>query len=730
MKRHWLLALVLITQLVAVRFAQQPVAVPQPQRSPTSSSQKPEDVDVVRITTNLVQVDAVVTDKSGKVISDLKPDDVQIFEDGKPQKITHFSFVATETPETMPAPKPKAADRDAPPIPTTALKPEQVKRTIAIVLDDLGLSFESTAVVRRALKKFVEEQMQPGDLVAIIRTSGGIGALQAFTSDQRQLLAAIEHLRWRPNGRSSILAVPSYEPDQITDALNSAEGPSVPTDNPDISRNQSLSVGSLGALGYVVKGLRELPGRKSVLFVSDGFQINDSYTVQENLHHLVDQTNRSSVVIYTMNATQLQTLGLTAADFATGYDPFTTAPANRGQQQIANRRANEFNLQEGLDYLARETGGIAISKTNDLSGGIRRVMKDLNSYYLIGYRPDESTFDPRTGRRMFHKLSLKVTRPGEFIVRMRNGFYGTSSEETASGPVSPQQQLLAGLESPFGSAGVHVRLTSLFGNTAKFGSYMRSMLYVKAGDLTFAEAPDGSRKAEITLLAIAFGANGDPIEQITGPASLRVPRNEYESFLKEGFVYFLTVPIKKPGAYQLRVAVRDQASGRVGSASQFVEVPDVKKNQLALSGIAVTTAPNAGSSFDSLPSAPSNRERLLERDAANPLNSAALRQFRSGQILRYGFMIFDPRVDKATNAPQVHFQVRLLRDGQVVFVGSNETINPANQTDVKRLNAAGAIHLGANITPGEYILQVIATDQLAGEKHRVANQWIDFEIVR
>ena len=63
-------------------------------------------------------------------------------------------------------------------------------------------------------------------------------------------------------------------------------------------------------------------------------------------------------------------------------------------------------------------------------------------------------------------------------------------------------------------------------------------------------------------------------------------------------------------------------------------------------------------------------------------------------------------------------------------MGSNETINPANQTDVKRLNAAGAIHLGANITPGEYILQVIATDQLAGEKHRVANQWIDFEIVR
>jgi|SRR5437667_5190891 len=220
---------------------------------------------------------------------------------------------------------------------------------------------------------------------------------------------------------------------------------------------------------------------------------------------------------------------------------------------------------------------------------------------------------------------------------------------------------------------------------------------------------------------------------------MRIPGSDYDRFLKDGFVYFLTVPIKKPGAYQLRVAVRDQASGRVGSASQFVEVPDVRKNWLALSGIAATSvapaavarrSPQPEAAFDPAPSAPNDRERVLERDAANPLNGAAVRQFHAGEILRYGFVVFDARVDKATNAPQVHFQVRLWRDGQVVFAGKDETVNPANQTDVKRLNAAGAIHLGANITPGEYVLQVIATDQLADEKHRVATQWIDFEIVR
>jgi VWFA-related protein len=743
MKKRLLPAAFLIAHLSGAAFAQQPNPTPQSAPPPPvqqSPAQKPEDVDVVRITTNLVQVDAVITDKSGKVITDLKRDEVQIFEDGKQQKITHFSFVVTETVEELTATKPKnvdKADKNAPPIPSVVLKPEQVKRTIAIVLDDLGLSFESTAFVRKALKKFVDEQMQPGDLVAIIRTSGGIGALQSFTSDKRQLYAAIEHLQWYPNGRAGILAVSSYEPDPIAGAIAGAENPTIPTDNPEQARTQSLSVGTLGALTYVVKGLRDLPGRKSILLISDGFQINNSYTVIENLHHLVDQTNRSSVVIYTMNATQLQTLGLTAADFTSGYDPLS-APDQRGAQLLADRRAAALDLQEGLDYLARETGGIAIRNTNDLSGGIRRVMKDQN-YYLIGYRPDESTFDPRTGRHMFHKLSLKVTRPGDFNARMRNGFFGASDEEASPGPVSPAQQLIAGLESPFGAADVHVRLTSLFGNTAKFGSYMRSMLFVNARDLTFTNEADGSHKAELSLLAIAFGDNGNPLEQISGPASLRVPASNYERFLQEGFVYVLTVPIKKPGAYQLRVAVRDKSSGRVGSASQFVEVPDVKKNWLSLSGIAATSvAPSAGTqpasqnakAFDPTQSAPNDRETLLERDAANPLNSAAVRQFHSGEVLRYGFVVFNARVDKATNAPQVHFQTRLFRDGQVVFAGKDESVNPANQFDMKRLNTGGAIHLGANLTPGEYILQVIATDQLADDKHRLATQWIDFQIVK
>src|SRR2546425_7004787 len=169
MIKSWLPATILIAQLATSSFAQTPVASPAPSPAPqTSPPQRPEEVDVVRITTNLVQVDAVVTDKNGKVVTDLKPEEVQIFEDGRQQKITHFSYYVAES---LPAEKPgkpvtlDKVDKNAPPVPPNRLRPEDIRRTIALVVDDLGLSFESTYYVRRALKKFVYEQMQPRDVV-------------------------------------------------------------------------------------------------------------------------------------------------------------------------------------------------------------------------------------------------------------------------------------------------------------------------------------------------------------------------------------------------------------------------------------------------------------------------------------------------------------------------------------------------------------------------------------
>src|SRR3954462_10633148 len=142
MKKQPSLALILIFSFIIPVAAQNQSPGP-PQQGNPQQEQKNDD-DVVRITTNLVQVDAVVTDKSGKLVTDLKPEEFEIYEDSQAQKITNFSFVSTENATVQPQPvtaKSSApVDKSAPPVPPVRLRPEQVQRTMALVVDDLGLS--------------------------------------------------------------------------------------------------------------------------------------------------------------------------------------------------------------------------------------------------------------------------------------------------------------------------------------------------------------------------------------------------------------------------------------------------------------------------------------------------------------------------------------------------------------------------------------------------------------
>lgn len=720
---------IILVQLMLPSFAQTLPAQTEQRPGTAESKQqqpsRPDDDDVVKITTNLVQVDVVVTGKNGQQVTDLRPEEVEIREDGKQQKITSFSYVGLDSPVPVAA---KPAIKNAP-VPPRRLRPEQVRRTMALVVDDLGLSFESAYYVRQALKKFLDQQMRPDDLVAIIRTGGGIGALQQFTSDKRQLYAAVEKVKWNSLGRAGIGAFGPIGNDSAASLREVDDSRGAHNEDLDQFREDIFAVGTLGALNYIVRGLRELPGRKSVMLISDGIKIfnrsepTGSMRILTALRSLTDLANRASVVIYTMDARGLQTTGLTAADSTAGLTP------DQIEQKLSDRRAELFESQDGLNYLARQTGGLAIRGNNDLADGLKRLAKDQGGYYLIGYRPEEATFDKVSGRRKFHKLGLKVTREGKFNVRMRNGFYGITDEEAVPAARTPQQQIFAALTSPFGASGVQLRLTSLFANDAQAGSFMRSMLHIRGRDLTFTDEPDGWHKAVFDIVAITFGDNGVVVDQLSRTHTIRVKGKTYERILKSGFTYNVTVPVKKAGAYQLRAVLRDVPSNRLGAANQFIEVPDIKKNRLVISGILTSgMSAEAYQSRRAAGTSDGNAEGVVEEQDANA--GATLRQFKSGSVLVYGFVIYNAQIDKTTGKPQLQTQLRLFRDGQQVFGGREIAFDSASQVDLKRLAAAGAIQLGTELQPGEYQLQVVITDPLAKEKYRVATQWIDFEIVK
>jgi VWFA-related protein len=450
-------------------FAQRPAPRPSPSPAPASAAQQKitGDDDVVRITANLVQIDAVVTDRKGRQITDLNDQDFEILEDGRAQKITNLSYVSVKSPDAGPPSPAVDAAKDKVATPPVNLRPEQVHRTIALVVDDIGLSFESMVYVRQALTKFVDGQMQPGDLVAIIRTGAGTGALQQFTGDKRLLYAAIERIRWNPSGVARVGAFAPIDLDTFTRLRGRAAGSITGgaasiggVDRPQTGgadrleqfRKDLFSVGTLGALKFVVQGMRPMPGRKSVILMSDGISIFRSVgsgetelesrdpgatSVLEELRRLTDFAYRASVVIYTMDARGLQTLGLTAQE---NTDDLRDDRVLAG---LANRRKEFLNSQNGLDYLAQQTGGFLIHDTNDLAGGITKVLDDQMGYYLIGYRPDDSTFNAG-GQRSFHKLTVRVKRSG-LKVRARTGFYGITDEEIRGAPQTSEQQMLDAL---------------------------------------------------------------------------------------------------------------------------------------------------------------------------------------------------------------------------------------------------------------------------------------------
>jgi VWFA-related protein len=693
-----------------------------------------QDDEVVKISVTLVQVDAVVTDKNGKQVTDLKPEDFEIIEDKKPQTISNFAYITVNsTPPATVAPVANAGNKSKAkimtPPPSPSLRPEQVRRTMALVVDDLRASFASIDSMRIALKKFVDEQMQPGDLVAILRTSAGSGLLQQFTADKRRLYAAIEKIKWSPNGLAKVNAFDPIRPNVAAPSDSRQIGGEEKIEE-DFKqwREDIFAVGTLGAINYVVRGLRDLPGRKSLVLFSDGLTIfaknqNSSRTL-EAVRHLTDLANRSSVVIYTIDARGMVAPGGVAEDDLSGLNLQSEANMHAISQRLDARMQGLFDSRQGLEYLAYNTGGSFLRDANDLSRGVARVLEDQKGYYLLGYIPDESTFNTPDGRRGYHKLIVKVKRPG-LTVRSRTGFFAVPDEATKA-QKTPHQQIASALVSPFGTSDINLKLTSLFGHDAKSGSFISSLLHMSADNITFTHEPDGWHKAVLDVAAVTLGSDGQLVDQEYKTYTLKAKDDLYQQILKRGFVYTINLPVKKSGAYQLRVAVRDNGSERLGAANQYIEVPDINKGRLALSSLIATG--NETKEASQAQKVSSENGDTATQPATQASSSS--RKFRQGMEVSYAFVIYNPQVDKANPQPQIESQTFLFKDGQPVYTSKPKLINLGQQTSFKEILAGGNLQLGGKMPPGEYLLQVVVTDKLAKDKYSTATQWIDFEVVQ
>lgn len=698
-----------------------------------------QDQDLrIHVSADLVQVDAVVTGHHREHVNSLTKDDFELFLDGQPQKITHFVYVDRPSSSVKTAVPQQDRSRDAhaslPAMPPVPLRPDQVKRTVALFVDDLSLSAESVSFVRKGLRDVIENELSPGDLSAVVRASAGMGALQDFTTDKRRLLAAAEQVHWNPVGRGQLGA---YE--LITNRRPLIE------EHPEDEhyRTRVFTMAAVNSLRRVIDGMADLPGRKAAIVLSDRLPLafrqtrddpksgqsvttydSEGDSIASEMRRCVDAAARSGVVIYAIDTRGLSTLRAGAADNldnpgrfslpASGLSPASTGDGRASSPLVPvpetkpgdfvtaateDRRESHDENQAGGFFLASQTGGLMIGETNNIGASIRQVYSDLNGYYVLGFRPPDDTFERSSdGRIKFHHIVVRI-KPSGLHVRSRSGFFGRRDENAGPRPERAQLQLAANLESPFRSTGVGLDMHCSFIKAKGRESLIDVSLFVNAHDLSLS-GPAINRSATIHLLLRVYGLNGADLEGGIDKL-LRVSLNEegYERASKYGLVYSTTIAAGKPGPYEVRAALLDVSSGKVGTANELVYIPKIGPRDLVLSGIV----------FQGL---------LGKEDDITP--ATGLRTFSRGETVPFAFEIFGTG-DRA----RLTSKTRLFRDGVLVASGQEMPLKTSAKSGTGRLFSGSAITIPQDAAPGDYFLQVIVADK---GNARVVWQWTSLKV--
>jgi VWFA-related protein len=680
---------------------------------------KPNEDQVIRIGTKLVQLDAVVVDKSGKIVKGLTQDDFELLEGGKKQQISFFEFVEAGGLGHIGGPgKPSAA---APVAPSRQGPGEgEIRRIFAFVIDDLTIRGTDMYMVRQMLTNFVDNRMQPSDLVAIIRTVGGKGLLQTFTTDKELLRRAIAALSVATNPFSAFDNPDA--PDAV--AFAAASGASSGGQPVDLSGSASADIASaqddtnkvlrafmaLGTASFVIDSMKELPGRKAMVLVSGGLPILGSGAgsvtgdVSYFLNRLADQATRAGVVINTLDIRGLSAQ-VGVADFrdtpgksAMGATSGSGFGRTVDESQFANK--NPFDVADahmGLRQLSSSTGGLAILNRNDFNAGLDRIVETSDAYYLLAYTPTDANF-----KNEFRKVTIKVKNG--YKVYSRSGYFAREEHPPAA-PISKEDQLLAAIKSPLARKELPLDAEVLYKAATPDKGAIGIDLVIDPKKVSF-ELADGKEAANVDVAGFVFDELGKLRGGFNQTLSLSLSPEEYNQIMTGGLTYSQSTELKA-GIYQIRLAARDNKTGNLGTISRYMEVPDLSKGRFTASSVMLGSAP------------------VGEMKAGDPTPISANRRIPKKSDLRYAVFIYNAKAKDGK--PQVRTQMIISQAGQVIYKAAEDPV-PFSGSNASQLVRVGQLGL-SRVKPGRYTISILITDPLADKKAQTISRSAVFEVV-
>ncbi|HEU4834674.1 MAG TPA: VWA domain-containing protein [Pyrinomonadaceae bacterium] len=692
-----------------------------------TAQQKPEEkIDVIRISTELVQTHVTVLDKKGHVVTGLRPDQFELQVDGKAQSLSFFEEVTAGGQLDRPVATIDPAKRSTPEKDAVVQR-----RTVFFFLDDLHLSPSSMKRTQDALQRFVTEAMGNSDQVAITTASAQLGFLQQLTNDKSVLRQAIERLKPRAVDYSDMQApaMTEYQAwaieqnhtdvkelfiertcsevlhvgamactgagmsnNAVLDEVNtrsdkrgssggSSTGSNRTGTNAAAAGNQARwraesmvksrargitrqsaqgILGTLSSLESLIRTAANLPERKLVVFVSDGFFINfGSSTQVYDLKRITDFATRYGTVIYTIDARGLNS----------GSDA-----GKSGSFDLSGRTAR-INLQEiragqqPLFNLAAETGGESWLNSNNIGAGIDKALSETSRYYLLAWRPENQA----QTNDSFRRVKITIKDQPDLVVRVAGGFFSRAPEATnnSAAGASVDDQLIATLRTSYPKPDFPIIISAGYLSSANEGLVVATSVQV-ATDM------------DVDLMGAVVDDKGTIL------SSLKQQVTASSGTGNNSLITTLQFPKLPPSLVQVRIAARDRKSGRIGSAMQWLDLRDLSPNKFSVSSIFLSESAPASQG-----SAP---KWIIKPD----------RKFvRTGRLK---FQVFVYNADSSAGAPVVHLQLELRREGQVLVQTPASPIETKGVTDPGRIPVVGDFPLDG-FTPGRHLLKLIFTDQ-------------------
>jgi VWFA-related protein len=586
--------------------------------------------EVIRFKTNEVKLDIVVKDKKGRPVKDLRQSDFEILEDGVPQKVESFQFMVREGALAGAAPRTSSSDRveTTTPVPSTTTTPRPVRSTpavTALVFD--RLSPEARALARKAGITYAEESVTPGDFTGVFGIDQSLHTIQSFTDNPQLVKEAVDRVtgaassssvsggaKMRENADRSIVL-----DNQIATSTQAAQAAGGARDSSSASaageaagqaaveqkflemQSQMLDhyerlerdqegFASINSLLAVISPMQNLPGRKSIIFFSEGLKLPPG--VLAKFPAVINAANRANVSIYTIDAAGLRIESGTVEaakelnSLAAGRLQQQTRGNDRGSSgpYMRDLERNEdllrYDARSGLGPLADQTGGFMIHSTNDLSAGLRRIEDDLHGYYFLTYVPQNKDFDGR-----FRQISVKVAR-SNVEIQSRKGYYAVESIG---------QLPMLDFEAPAIAAARNAS------SSAQGWFHGAALSYPVPGRpglaLVLAEAPTASFKfvqsadnknysTDFSIVALIRDASNQVVQKLSQHYALSGAAQDLEA-AKKGDVLFYREAQLPPGKYTVQLIAYDVTTKNVNLDSSSLEIPGTDDTRPRLSSIAV-----------------------------------------------------------------------------------------------------------------------------------------------